>query len=261
MVNEKKKHEKISFAAKCVVILFKILFFFLIKVKNSENLTTSKQRIFAFNHNSSYETIMVYIALSMKTKFNKIRFIIDWMFAHIPVLGPIIRLSEPILVFNKKARIKRLNRKKILYQNPYIRAIQTLEENASIGLYPEGTRNRKPDELIKARRGIGKIAIESKKCVLPVGLDFPKRRKKGKIPVFGRIILNVGKPMNFQEEVRIAEQAEADLSLNIDEKARVIKYLESLVTYKIMIEISKLSGKEYPFEKPVSPELVKKYLN
>ncbi len=232
-----------------------------IKVNNIENYEDFAPAIFVFNHSTTFETVLIYNFLLKNPKIKRrVSFIIDWMYAHIPFIGKFIRVIDPILVYNKKAKIKKLNQKKIAEYNIYEESVRRLKLGKSVGMYPEGTRNRDPENLKRGRKGIGKIALESGISVIPIGVDFPKRIKKNKIPKLGRIILNIGKKIDFSNEVDIANNVKNDLSLSETEKSKIIKHLEAKITYEVMQSLSGLCGKKYPYNLPAVPEIAKRYL-
>jgi 1-acyl-sn-glycerol-3-phosphate acyltransferase len=82
-------------------------------------------------------------------------------------------------------------------------AIGLLNMGEIVGIFPEGIA--KPSKKIKGKLGIARLAIESKKPVIPIGLNgvdelapgesiFPKK--------FRRITINIGKPMFFDNHYR-----------------------------------------------------------
>ncbi len=257
-----KRAEKNNIFVKFWSTFLYYLFKPLTKIKNIENYKNVDTAIFVFNHNATFETLVVSSFLYKHPKIKKkVSFIIDWMFAYIPVLGKFIRANEPILVFNKKAKIKSLNKKKIPQYNVHEEAIKRLNNGESLGIYPEGTRNKDPKHLKRSRKGIGKITLQTQVAVIPIGIDFNKRLKKNKIPKFGKIILNIGKKIDFSHERKIFKKIEQEKNLNTWEKLKIIKYLEARVRYEIMLSLAKLSGKDYPFKPPVIPEIAARYFN
>ncbi|HBE78698.1 MAG TPA: 1-acyl-sn-glycerol-3-phosphate acyltransferase [Firmicutes bacterium] len=216
---------------------------------------TNDPLIFAFNHNSSYETILVPSYLIALRRGRKISFLIDWMFGYLPVLAWIFRQTEPIYVYNKKSDLKFLNRFRVKPNSAtvYEQCLHKLNNNQSIGIFPEGTRNRNPESLIKGRKGIGYIALHSQVPVLPIGIDFPSRLKKGRIPKFGPLILRTGSMMHFDQEIAIYQQVNRSLFIHPLLKRKITDYLCAKVTYAVMKELANLAHKQYPFPKPVPP--------
>lgn len=251
-------------------ILRTLLFLFapLIKVENEETIPPANQPvIFAFNHNSSFETLLITIYLIYKREGEKVNFVVDWMYGYIPIIGWFVRQIDPIFVYNKRARFGFLNRIKHQdeQKNVYQECFRRLKQNHSIGIFPEGTRNRNPNELKKGQRGIGKIALKTGASVLPIGIDFPKRIKHGKIPKFGSLILRVGTKLNFTQEIAMVQNIIQSNKLSPIVKNELLNFFDAKVTHQIMQYLAKLSWKKYPFSLPVlSPRsdlYLKKFIN
>ncbi len=76
-------------------------------------------------------------------------------------------------------------------------AVQALEDDRIIGIFPEGTRNR--GELGPAKTGVARLALQSGKPIVPTAIltdrFWPRDRKT---PRFGEpIYLNVGEPRTY----------------------------------------------------------------
>lgn len=224
----------------------------LVTIENSENLyKTPDPLIFAFNHNGSFETLLVPIYLIYCRNGRKISFVIDWMYGIIPILGWIMKQIDPIYVYHKKSTILLLNL--IRNKPPQTvdrQCIERLAKKISIGIFPEGTRNQNPYQLLKGHKGIGHIALKSRVPVLPVGIDFPLRQTRGKIPKSGPIILRIGEPLRFETEIETYRNALICPNLQPGEIKKLTRNLASSITHQIMIELAKLSGKKYPFPLP-----------
>ena len=240
------------------IILKGLLFLFapLIKIENEAAIPEPAEPvIFAFNHNSSFETMFILLYLVFKRQGKKVHFIADWMYGYIPIIGWLIRQTDPIFVFNKRARFGFLNRikYKIEQKNVYLECFQKLKQHQSIGIFPEGTRNRNPNELKIGQRGIGKIALKTGASVLPIGVDFPKRIKNGKIPKFGSLIFRVGEKLTFTEDIKAVKRIIQSNELSPLEKTDLLDYFDAKATHQVMLELAKLSGKNYPFKPPEIP--------
>lgn len=101
-----------------------------------------------------------------------------------------------------------------------------------IGIFPEGTRSHSPSEMLHAFTGVAKYAVYSKVPVIPVGIKgaYEVMSRHDKKPKFKKIIsIHVGPAIHFTEHH----------GREHDEKT----YRE--LTDKIMIELSRLSGKNY----------------
>jgi 1-acyl-sn-glycerol-3-phosphate acyltransferase len=180
-------------------------------------------------------------------------FLIDWMYGSLPLVGWLTRVAEPIYVYNKPARIPFLNRYRKEGRNAYQECVSRLNKGASIAIFPEGTRNPNPHELRRARKGIGGIVLETDVPVFPIGIDFPMRMQGSRIPKLGAVILRIGEPMHFTEEVTL-HRINGGSRLQPGQRKRVQSFLQAKITYAIMVQLAALSGKAYPFHPPVPPE-------
>jgi 1-acyl-sn-glycerol-3-phosphate acyltransferase len=253
----------LRFLPRLVLRLMLLAFGDLIQVEGEKNLKGLKDPVvFAFNHNTEFETLLVAWYLIFARAGRTISFIIDWMFQFIPIVGWMFRQIKPVYVYNKKARFKAIDklRKKNIRLPVYDECIYRLGQNRSIGIFPEGTRNRNPKMLRKARNGVGLIVLKANIPVIPTGIDFPKRLIKGKIPKLGCILMRIGKPLDFSHEHHIFRQMNQNRGLSTLEISRVTIYLSSYITFKIMQQISLLCGKSYPFKPAEKPSLLK-YVN
>jgi 1-acyl-sn-glycerol-3-phosphate acyltransferase len=235
----------------------------LVQTENFDpQVITDDPLIFAFNHNCSYETLLVPIYLTSLRQGRKIGFIIDWMFGCLPGLAWVFQQTEPIYVYNKKSTLEFLNRlrPKNRPEKVYQECLKRLGDGRSIGIFPEGSRNHNPETLLKGRKGIGYIALHSQKPVLPIGIDFPSRLKKGRIPKLGSIILRMVSQMHFNEERVIFQQINKSSHIQQPLKQKMIDYLTAKITYIIMQELANLSGKQYPFQEPLPPVAMKRFL-
>ncbi len=224
----------------------------IICIERKENLVKAPHPIiFAYNHNNYYEILLLGSYLVNRWQKKKISFLVDWMYGNLPFIGWFLQGMQPVYVYSKKARWEFLNRKKNpLQQNIIYECLNTLRQGRSLGIFPEGTRNQNPFLLKRGRRGVGEIALRSQTPVLPVGIDFPRREKLGKIPRFGQIIFRFGEPLYFPKEIAIWQEVKLDINLAPQWREKVRLNLCSQITHRIMSELAKLSGKRYPFRQP-----------
>ncbi len=219
--------------------------------------------IFAFNHNNSFETLLVPVFLMHLRKGRKISFVIDWMYGKIPIIGWFCRQIDPIYVYNKPAKYRLLEQYRMKHQRQDVHEhiIEKLERDQSIGIFPEGKRNKNPYMLRRGFNGVGHIALHARVPVIPIGIEFQSGRKRGKIPKFGRIVLRVGEPLTFREESVQLESLQENINLEPQAKKKISVHFSNKVTYEIMSELAKLSGKDYPFLPPALPGGIDKLFN
>jgi 1-acyl-sn-glycerol-3-phosphate acyltransferase len=160
--------------------------------------------IFAFNHNNAFESLGVPAMLIHRRGGRLIHFMVDWMFLHLPVVGWVIRQMDPIPVFTKPARFRigeryRLARRQL---SPVEGCLDRLGRGGSVGVFPEGTRNPRPDILLRGRAGIGHLILASAVPVVPVGIEFTGTVRNGRVPRAGRMTVRVGSRLLFSEERR-----------------------------------------------------------
>ncbi len=206
--------------------------------------------IFAYNHNNYYETIVL-SSYFLNCWRRRISFVVDWMYGQFPILRWLLQGVQPVYVYNKPAKWDFLNRRRNLgAHNPIAESLDRLAQGWSLGIFPEGSRNRHPFVLKRGRQGIGEIALRSQVPVLPVGIDFPGRVRCGRIPSLGRIILRFGEPLYFTAEIAAWQQAQQDNALSPAVREKLRLYLNRRITHTVMQELARLSGKHYPYRQP-----------
>ncbi len=158
--------------------------------------------IFALNHGNAAEALLAPAALIWLSGGRSVHFLADWMYLELPLVGRLLRLSEPIPVFGKPARGRWREevRRAGLAEPALDRALAQLARGESVGIFPEGTRNGEPDRLRPGRLGLGELALASTAAVVPVGLHYPAALRLGRIPRLGRTILRVGEPLDLAAE-------------------------------------------------------------
>jgi len=111
------------------------------------------------------------------------------------------------------------------------KAIEALKKGKILVIYPEGTRSRS-GEIQKGKFGTAKIFLKTEIPILPVAIKgtfeiFPPEKGFPKIKKIVKV--NIGKPLYFKEELKIAK------NLNCDSKD--YKNLLEKITDKTMKEI------------------------
>ncbi len=226
--------------------------FFLTKAYGMENLSgATSASIYAFNHNNSLEALMVPAFLAYHLGGRTISFVTDWMYGKIPVLGHLMNMSDPIYVYHKRSPLFWIEASRPVTppENIVERCFRKIGEGRSIGIFPEGRRNRNPETLARAKPGIGHIALRTGVEVVPVGIDFNCRTTKGKIPVLGRTIVRIGRPLLFQQQSDVYRALMTDASASRSWRSEC-NLMAADVTHEIMLSLASLSGKRYSEEFP-----------
>ena len=172
-------------------ILLKIIF--RPKVIGKENIPTEGALIFAGNHKHAVDPTMVMASTSR--------------IVHFMAKEELFKGIHGI-IFEKIGLIK-VRRGK---SNPQavIDAENILNNGGTVGIFPEGTRNRGKEELLKFRHGTVKIAQKTGSLVVTFGI-------KNKYKLFRRsVILEFGKPIDLRNlEIEEANQKLRNEVLNI----------------------------------------------
>lgn len=173
--------------------------FYGLRVEGIDNFPKEGPVLLACNHRSNMDPVAVGCALQ-----RPIHFMAKEELFNIPVL-------KWIIIQWKAFPVKRGggDRKAIKI------ALDILQENGIVGLFPEGTRS-KTGELGTAHPGIGLLAIKGNCPVVPVAL-------LGTQKPWGPITIKIGKTLNFSKSQSQGEKLRAEI-----------------VSEKIMEEIAKL---------------------
>ncbi len=211
----------------------------LVEVEGEERLASIPEpAIFALNHSNSVEAVLAPATLMYLRGGRPVHFLADWMYLHLPVIGWLMRVGEPIPVYSKPAwwRLGDAYRRERLKEPVVDRCLARLAAGGSLGIFPEGTRNSNPARLLPGRGGLGEIVLRSAAPVVPVGLHYPAADRLGRAPWLGRLVLRVGEPIPFQEE----REAAARLATG-----RARREIARRVVVRVMSALEKLSGKTH----------------
>ena len=154
--------------------------------------------ILALNHSQKLESLTVPARLIFHRQGKLIHFVSDWNFRMVPLLGLILRRAETISLANKPARPRFLNAFKPWFTPPgsgFSRAQQLLLDGRSIGIFPEGTVNRDPRQLLPGRTGAAILSLTTGVPVIPAGIRFPDGPATGTIKESMRLSLEIGEPL------------------------------------------------------------------
>ena len=169
-------------------------------VEGWENILPDRDPfVLAANHSSRREALLLPAVLLLARGGKRVRFLADWNFALIPGIGPLYRRSGAITLTCKSARPRLLNRLKPRFQAqtpPFEEAKRHLAGGGSIGLFPEGTRNRDPCRLLRGRRGAARLSLETGAPIIPVGIRFDRVDEAGaRIDSSSAISIHIGAPL------------------------------------------------------------------
>lgn len=168
---KKEKNVVYNIIKPIYTILIKIIF--RPKIIGKENIPKDGPLIFAGNHKHAVDPTMV----MMSTK----------RIVHYMAKEELFRGLHGIL-FKKIGLIK-------IYRgrsnpNAVIEAENILNNGGTIGIFPEGTRNKGEEELLKFRHGAVAIAKKTKTPILPFAI-------KNKYKIFRKsVVLEFGKPID-----------------------------------------------------------------
>ena len=189
--------------------------------------------ILALNHSQKLEALIVPTFLIYLRSGRLIHFFADWPFLLVPFVAAAFRRSQVIVVPNKSARYRVLNRLRpalVPDLPPFDQASRYLERGEPVGIFPEGTVNRSPDRLLDGRIGAARLSLETGVPIVPAGIRFPEHDGEGPIDERARLAIHIGEPVN--PEVR-------------GRSDRVPRDEAQLLHVRLMTAIAALSGKRW----------------
>ena len=155
-------------------ILIKILY--RPKVIGTENIPEEGPIIFAGNHRHAFDPVVVMTNTDRMVHYMGKESIFKGLH------GKLLEAIGIIKVYRTKS-------------NPaaVIEATQVLEQGGTIGIFPEGTRNRTNEELLKFRHGAVAIAQKANSPIIPFAI-------KGEYRLFRKgLIIEFGKPVDVSK--------------------------------------------------------------
>jgi 1-acyl-sn-glycerol-3-phosphate acyltransferase len=154
--------------------------------------------ILVANHSTRREAILVPALLFLHRGGRIVHFLADWNFRLIPGVGLIYSRAQVVTVTRKSARPRFLNVLKPLFghrRSSIDRTKALLAAGRSIGVFPEGTANRKTAELLRGRRGAARLSLETGVPVIPLGIRFRGVGPEQPIPRRAPMELYIGAPL------------------------------------------------------------------
>lgn len=179
----------------------------LVRVKGLENLPASGGFLYAGNHTSWWDPIVLQTTTPrpvnwlakkemMSNTFNR------WFFFDKGGCIPVDRNAK----------------------NPdaFAAAVRALKDGRIIGIFPEGTRHH--GALGPAKTGVARLALESGAPVVPVGIATDRFWAPGrKLPKLGeKVYLNIGAPMRLAGDATSAEDAKRETARVMDAIAALL---------------------------------------
>lgn len=161
--------------------IFQVLFsLFGLKSEGLHNIAEKGPLILAANHVSYWDAIVVAAAVKRPIHFMGKAELFDY-----PLLGYFIKKLNAFPV-----------RRGIADRNAIKKALLVLEEGKILGIFPEGMRNLKGEDL-KAQAGVAMIALKSGAPVVPVACIGTNRI----LPLgwFRPLVVRVGDPIGLEE--------------------------------------------------------------
>ena len=148
----------------------------------ANNIPKNESFIIVSNHGSLMDPPFLGHALGLKVSF-----MAKQELFHIPLLSQIIQACGAYPV-----------KRGVVDKNSLNIAIDKLSTNNIIGIFIDGTRQR-DGRVNKPKNGAALISAKTKKKLLPVAIINSHRliRFKFLIPVFNRVIIKIGKPIEF----------------------------------------------------------------
>jgi 1-acyl-sn-glycerol-3-phosphate acyltransferase len=132
--------------------------------------------ILVANHSQYAEAIVMGALLAFLRRGRRVRFLADWNFALLPPVALLYKQAHCILLDQKPAKPKFLGIFKPLFVNEvsgFERARAALASGECVGIFPEGTTNRDPHQLLKGHSGAARLSLETGAPLVPTGIHYP----------------------------------------------------------------------------------------
>lgn len=187
--------------------------------------------IVVLNHSQRSEAILIPGLFFFLRDGKRVHFMADWNFCLFPPVAILYRCAQVITLVRKPAKPKFLNVFKPLFTDKlpaFERAKLRLAEGAPVGIFPEGTVNRNPQELLKGFYGAAQLSLETGVPLLPVGVRFPTNPAGEPIRESSPQVIEIGEPL----------VPEKKLSNPSPDEVRAWHA-------RMMSEIARLSGKQW----------------
>ena len=150
---------------------------YVLNVDGKEHIGVDKGPfILVANHSQYAEAIVMGALLAFLRRGRRVRFLADWNFALIPPVALLYHCAHLILLDQKPARPRFLKVFKPLFVGDvsgFEQARQALADGDCVGIFPEGTTNRDPRQLLKGHSGAARLSLQTGVPLVPTGIRYP----------------------------------------------------------------------------------------
>lgn len=156
-------------------------------VSGLENIQNLDSYIVMSNHNSYLDIIIIVCSLP-----SHINFVFKHNLLWIPCLNLILIASGKHVIINRR---KKKNRNYAKFVTDKI--VSTLQENACICIFPEGTRS-KTNQLKPFKKGGFIASLQSQKPILPIAIHISKKGRKPLLAIhhrYANVKVKISKPI------------------------------------------------------------------
>ena len=206
------------------LIIPPIIKLWLRRINGSENIPKDNVFVIAANHSSFLDDFSI-VPIIVQCINKRVHMYCNDRFYKNKLLAAFLNWASciPISIQTKN---KQTNRR------AFKLAIKYLKKGEPVGVFPEGGRSI-DGKLREAKTGIAKLALTSKKPVLPVGIigSYEVLPKGAKFPKFKRFNIRIGKLIYL------------DKYFGKENNKKVLKDVTTL----IMKEVGKLIGQKYRY--------------
>lgn len=213
--------------------------YFEIKCSGMENISRSKNYIFAMNHQSILDVPLAFSVLAHSTE-TKIHLFLSRKF-YLALLPLTLSLETISIKMEKGTQdAKEFNKKQLF------KGVNKLRSGNSVLIYPEGIiSGGKTSRMIKAETGVIRLALTSKVSIVPIGIKGSNHAYpfllKNRNPLYIKrrhpISIKVGR------EISLKEYSKTDLSIYSNKNKELLRNL----TNNLMENISELSNLPYVY--------------
>jgi 1-acyl-sn-glycerol-3-phosphate acyltransferase len=194
------------------------------------------------NHGQRLEALIVPTLLIFLRGGKRVHFMADWNFLLVPLVASAFRRSQVIVIGRKDARPRWLNhfRPRLTSRRPPLRqALDRLAAGCPVGVFPEGTVNRDPAQLLRGETGAARIVLHAGVPIVPLGIRYHDTVEGEPIPERAPLSIEIGPPVSASPRTLPPHPNRIEVHR---------------LHARIMNEISRLSGKRWPGTPPVEED-------